>query len=131
MSSKPRSVIIKVPAVLQIGPVPDEIQGHTGLLAFALANTKRILNATGVETQLNGEEATITYKSDDKLKTYAATGRELTNRHFRVEERENGLHALEVSLDGKEYTESGLFNDAAFAELVGDAWASGKVEPRA
>lgn len=131
MSTKPRSVIIKVPTVLQIGPVPDEIQGHTALLSFALANTKRIIAATGVETQVNGEEATITYKSDDKLKSYAATGREITNRHFRVEERDGGLHALEVSNDGQEYTETGLFNDPEFAALVGEAWASGKVEPRA
>ena len=131
MSSKARSVIIKVPTVLNIGPVPDEIQGHTALLAFAVANATRIINATGVETQLKGEEATITYKVDDKLKSFAATGREITSRHFRVEERENGLHALEVSTGGDEYTETGLFNDAAFAELVGEAWVSGKVEPRA
>ena len=130
MPKKPRSVIIKVPTAFNIGPVPEDVQGHNGLLAFALAHTAKIISATGVETKLNGDEATITYVSDNALKTYAATGRELSNRHFRVDERENGLHALEVSTDGQDYVETGLFNDADFAALVGEAWVAGKVEPR-
>lgn len=131
MSEQTRSIIIRVPTLLNIGPVPNEVQGHNALLKFALANTQRILDATGVETRIKGEEATISYKTDDdKLRSFAATGRELSNRHFRIDPREDGLHALEVSTDGQEYTEVGLINDPAFAELIGEAWVAGKVEPQ-
>lgn len=133
MNDKTRSVMMRVPITMNIGPVPGDLTSHSQLFTFALAHIAHILKARGIEAKIDGQVALASYDGGDGegLKTHTHLGARLDDRHYRVQPAEGGF-ALETSDDkGVNYVRVAVFNDDAFARAVGDAWVDGRVEKAA
>lgn len=131
MNDKTRSVMMRVPITLNIGPVPGDLTSHSQLFTFALAHITHILKTRGIEAKIDGQSALASYDAGDGLSTHTVLGARLDDRHYRVQPAEGGF-ALETSDDkGVTYVQVAVFDDAAFARAVGDAWVDGRAEKAA
>lgn len=134
MTDSNRSVTMKVPITMNIGPVPEGMDSHSQLFTFALGHIKKILADKGIVAQVDGEHAIAGYASNGATAYYTALGAKLDDRHYRIAPEEGGEgHDLQISLDGgKTFTSVAVFNgDYDFVDGLGRSWAEGQAEKKA
>lgn len=128
MTDKARSVMMTAPITFRVGPVPADLTSHSQLFTFALAHVKHILKQREIDCRVHGELALTRYDAGDGDATYTVIGNRVDDRHCRVLPTDKGF-ALEISTDkGVTFNEVAVFNDEAFANMIGDAWVSGRAE---
>jgi hypothetical protein len=126
-------ITIRVPVTMKIGPVPESIDGPSGIFSFGIQNFGRVLSERGVVADISGEHAVATFAlRDENAKSQTARGLVLDDRVFRIQAASNGQHQLETSTDlGETFNVAGTFTDYGFARAIGDAWVDGRVEQAA
>lgn len=124
-----KSVHVRVPVTIAVGPVPENLTSPSEIFQFGLANIKSIFSERGISANIDGEHALATFSlRDEAAKTQTARGLVLDNRAFRIQPA-GEKHALELSNDlGASFNIAGSFDSYDFADAVGTAWVAGRVE---
>lgn len=129
MTDIKRSVTMRVPITMNIGPVPDGVTSHSQLFTFALGHIKKILADKGVVAEFDGARAIAAYADGDAVASFTHLGAKLDDRHYRLQPADGGRHALQISVDGgKSFATVADFDDYDFARGVGEAWVDGRAE---
>ena len=128
-SNNPKSILLRAPVTMKIGPVPTDLTTSDQIMSFGLNNFARILSEKGIAADVDGQLALGTFSIDGgPAATQNTAGIRIDQRAARVQPS-GDKHDLEISNDlGETYSLVGSFVNYDIARSFGDAWVEGRIE---
>lgn len=124
-----KTIILQVPVVLKFPAEDSVMDSFSKTATFALATAKKAFSDKGLEVQIDGAHAIVSYMDEGKLASFTMGGSKLDDRHFRIQADDEAGHALELSDDkGLTFDKVGSFVKHAVADKFGRAWVAGRAE---